>query len=231
MCGRFCQTIPPEILAEHFQIECDDIPSIIPSYNIAPTHISNSIIYMGKKRQIKPMRWGLIPSWAETINIGAKLINARCETIDEKPAFKQAFYHRRCLIPANGFYEWKKIGKNKQPYFFGLIDNHPFAFAGIWEYHQNKTLGNILSYAIITTHPNDIVEPVHHRMPVILMPEDYDLWLNGSLKCVTDVKQLLKPFPSEQMIAYHVSAFVNSPNNNSPKCIQKVETPIQRSLL
>jgi len=185
----------------------------------------SSVISISNMRELKLMRWGLIPSWAKSISIGSKCINARCETIVEKPAFKQAFYKRRCLIPANGFYEWKKTGKNKSPYFFTSLDEQPFAFAGIWDVYTSKKHGIITSLAIITTQSNKIVEPIHNRMPVILMPEDYENWLNVSIKNVDEIISLLIPYPEDLMMGYPVHPCVNNPDYNDPRCIQKYETP------
>jgi len=225
MCGRFCQKASLETLAQHFNIKNKNFYSITTSYNIAPSHMVTTIISETNVREIKPMRWGLIPSWAKTMSVGSKCINARCETITEKPTFKQAFKKRRCLIPANGFYEWKKNGKNKSPYYFTSFDEQPFAFAGIWDVYTSKRHGIITSFAIITTQPNKIVEPIHKRMPVIIMPDDYESWLNISLKNLDEITSLLVPYPDDLMMGYPVHPCVNNPDYNDPRCIQKYDVP------
>ncbi|TFG49468.1 MAG: SOS response-associated peptidase, partial [Anaerolineales bacterium] len=168
-------------------------------------------------------RWGLIPSWTKADNLGKfNLINARSETAAEKSSFKNSFRRRRCLVLADGFYEWSKstAGNVKTPYYFTLKDQTPFAFAGLWEI-WNSPEGDLLKSAcILTTTPNEVVKPVHNRMPVILHPENYETWLSPIEGKPEDFQPYLKPFPGNLMQAYPVSPFVNSPKNNSPQCIQ-----------
>ena len=178
MCGRYRLTRKKEILAEHFGIEPDD--NWQPRYNVAPTQ-DIAVIRQHRdepKRIASVMRWGLIPFWSKDPNAGFKMINARAEDVAEKPAFREALRKRRCLIPADGFYEWQKSGGKKRPFCFTMADDSLFAFAGIWERWKNPEGQWIETCSIITTTPNQLTEDVHDRMPVILHPEDYDLWLD-----------------------------------------------------
>ena len=169
-------------------------------------------------------RWGLIPSWAKDLKIGYSTINARAETVDTKPSFRSAFKKRRCLVPADGFYEWQKVDSSKQSYRITLKDEGIFAFAGLWELWKGEE--KIESFTIIVTDANDFLRPIHDRMPVILEPADYDFWLDGEVQSVETLKGLLKPYSSEKMTTYPVSKRVNSPKNDDPACIVAVgDTP------
>jgi putative SOS response-associated peptidase YedK len=168
------------------------------------------------------LRWGLIPSWADDPEIGSRMINARSETVAEKPSFRRAFKERRCLIPANGFYEWRKENGGKQPYYFRMKDGRPFAFAGLWESWDRHGGGEIQSCTILTTDANDLVSEIHHRMPVILPQEDYELWLDSTLREPDQLLPLLAPYPTNDMEAYPVSRRVNNPSNNEPGCVESV---------
>jgi putative SOS response-associated peptidase YedK len=219
MCGRFTLTKSGDALAQAFNLE--EIPEIAPQYNIAPTQNIVAVLRNpeSKKRQAQQLRWGLIPSWAKDASMGAKLINARAETVAEKPSFRSAFKHRRCLIVADGFYEWQKQENKKQPYYFRLLNGQPFAFAGLWEKWQSPDGEEITSCTILTTEANELMQSIHERMPVILNPQDYDLWLDPEVKTAEPLKQLLHPYPSDTMNSYPVSTLVNSPKNNSPECV------------
>ncbi len=214
MCGRFTLSQPTEALAEMFQL--DQVPELKPSYNTAPSQQVATVLVKPEtqKRQLKLLQWGLIPSWAKEPSIGSKLINARAETLAEKPSFLAAFKRRRCLILADGFYEWQKQERGKQPYFIRRLDHQPFAFAGLWETWQDIT-----TCTIITTDANELLESLHERMPVILKPEDYENWLSPDCQETAELQSLLKPFPAEQMEVYPVSNQVNSPANDRPDCI------------
>jgi putative SOS response-associated peptidase YedK len=167
------------------------------------------------------LRWGLIPSWARDKNIGAKLLNARAETVATQPSFRAAFKKRRCLLAADGFFEWAKVNKGKQPYYFTLKDEGPFAFAGLWEEWRGE--GEPLrSCTILTTGANDVVRPVHERMPVILAPGDYARWLGPAAKPQEELLPLLRPLPAEALVARPVSTFVNSARNEGPRCVEPV---------
>jgi putative SOS response-associated peptidase YedK len=221
MCGRFTLTVSPEDLQAAFPNF--DIPvDIPPSYNIAPSQpipvIPNDGTY-----KLDFYHWGLIPSWTKVERLGKfNLINARSETAAEKPSFKNSLKRRRCLVLADGFYEWSDSskGSGKTPYYFSMKDLSPFAFAGLWEIWHSPEGDPLKSACILTTTPNELLKPIHDRMPVILAEEDYNNWLDPSEKNPGAYQSLLKPFPAELMQAYPVSTFVNSPKNNSPQCIQ-----------
>ena len=164
------------------------------------------------------LRWGLIPSWADDPSIGNKMINARAETVSEKPSFRTPFKHRRCLVLTNGFYEWLRTPEGKQPYYLHVKDGSPFGFAGLWETWRDGE--EIRSCTIITTEANQLVGEVHSRMPVILPPEDYELWLDPEFEEKQALTSVLRPYPSDGMEAYPVSRRVNSSSNNAPDCIE-----------
>ena len=219
MCGRYTLRTPVDTLAERFEI--DDTPSsTAASYNVAPTQGVATVLVEDGKSKLEMLHWGLIPSWADDPSIGNKMINARAETVAEKPSFRKAFRNHRCLVLTDGFYEWQKTGNGKQPYYIRMEDGSPFAFAGLWESWQNGR--EIRSATIITTEANDVVAPIHNRMPVILHPEDYDLWLDPDFDEKEPLTTLLKPYPAEMMEAHPVSRRVNSPSNNEPSIIESV---------
>ncbi|MDZ7845140.1 MAG: SOS response-associated peptidase [Anaerolineales bacterium] len=223
MCGRFSLTVSPEKLQAAFpQFRIPrDLP---PSYNIAPSQPIPVIPNEGKNT-LDFYRWGLIPSWADEKFLKYNLINARGETAAEKPSFRSSFRHHRCLVPADGFYEWQKTGGNpdKTPYFIRMKDQRPFAFAGLWDLWHSPHGDPIRSAAILTTQPNSLIKPIHNRMPVILPPEAYQEWLSPQEPKAETLQDLIKPFPGEEMEAYPVSTYVNNPRNNSPQCIQPLE--------
>ncbi|MFC1607773.1 SOS response-associated peptidase [Candidatus Latescibacterota bacterium] len=222
MCGRFALPTPAKSLAEHFSTNA--FPEYEPRYNIAPSQMVPAVIHENAEsgRSIRLFRWGLIPFWAKDTKIGYKLINARAETLSEKPSFKAAYTKRRCLIPTTGFYEWKKDGKEKQPYYFHMRDNSLFGFAGLWERWKGEQGLTIDSCTIITTTPNDLVGTFHNRMPVILDPADYDSWLNMVNTDTESLQSLLIPFPADMMASYPVNMLVNSPKNEGPECIERI---------
>ena len=215
MCGRFTLAIDPQELAQAFDLAeaPDEFP---PRYNIAPSQPIAAILKHpdDPERHFHLLKWGLIPSWSKDPSIGNRMINARGETVSEKPSFRAAFKRRRCLIPATGFYEWQKHQGGKQPFYICLQNQQPFAFAGLWETWQD-----ISTATIITTSANQQLEPIHNRMPVILNSEDYDTWLDPESQDTADLQSLLKPFPAEAIEAYPVSTHVNKPANDSPECI------------
>ena len=220
MCGRFALPYPSKI-AEHFSLS-EEIP-FAPRYNIAPSQQIAVIRSMKglPGRQLAMMRWGLIPHWAKDEKIGYKMINARSETVAEKPAFRSAYRQRRCLIAAGGFYEWKREGKRRQPFFVTMKDKNIVAFAGIWERWQSPAGEAVESCAILTTEANSLVRTIHDRMPVIIAPAYYNLWIDP----VGDrdrVQQLLRPCSPSSLLIYPVSDMVNSPRNDSPGCLQEI---------
>lgn len=223
MCGRYSLGQSAAALASAFELEQD--PDWTPRYNIAPTQ-SVAAIVASSGRQFKRLRWGLIPSWAKDIEIGSKLINARAETVAEKPSFRSAFKQRRCLVLADGFYEWQRQDGKKQPFYFQQSHGEPFAFAGLWERWQD-TEQTIESCTIITTQANELLEPVHNRMPVMLDAADYDRWIDPATPSET-LQALLHPFTAEAMIGYPVSALVNRSTNDQPDCTKRLaDTPAQ----
>jgi len=229
MCGRFTLITPAEALAEQFQLF--EIPSLAPRYNIAPTQPVAAVrrVPGDGQRELVLLRWGLVPFWAKDPGIGARMINARSETVAEKPAFRAAFRRRRCLVPADGFYEWRRLERGKQPFYVRLRDERPFAFAGLWEHWEGPDETAIDSCTLLTTEPNDLIRPVHSRMPVILSPKDYDLWLDPGVQKAELLQPLLRPYPSEGMLAYPISTWVNKPKNDSPRCIEPL-TQSQKTL-
>ena len=223
MCGRFTLTIDPAHLQEAFPWAV--IPNdMSPRFNIAPSQpvavIPNTGDYF-----VSMYKWGLIPSWSKDPAIGERMINARAESLAEKPSFRNAYRRRRCLILADGFYEWKQNpgSKSKQPIILRLQNNQPFAFAGLWELWTSPDGSEIKSCTIITTQPNSLVGTIHNRMPVILPPEKYKLWISPDDQTASQLNDLLIPYPSEEMIAYPVSKIVNNPHYDSPDLIMPVE--------
>jgi putative SOS response-associated peptidase YedK len=193
------------------------------SYNIAPSQQILAIVNDGSKNRLGHLRWGLIPPWSKNENIGYKMINARAETLAEKPSFKKPLQSKRCIIPADSFYEWKRIdSKTKLPMRIKLTSTQLFSFAGLWEKWHNPNGGTVYSCTIITTEANDFMEPIHDRMPVILTPERETEWLDPKNNDVNRLQQLLVPYSANDMEAYQVSNDVNSPQNNSRKLIESV---------
>lgn len=219
MCGRFTLITPGEELAEAFELPA--APTLAPRYNIAPTQPVAAVrLHPGTgARELVYFHWGLIPSWAKDISIGSRMINARAETVAEKPAYRAAFKYRRCLIPASGFYEWQKQNGYKQPYYIHHTEGGPLAFAGLWEHWQSPDGSEIESCTILTTKPNELVQPVHNRMPVILDADDYDVWLRSDGTQQDELQHLLRPAPPEILSAYPINTFVNRPTNEGPECI------------
>jgi putative SOS response-associated peptidase YedK len=224
MCGRFTLFAEYDDILNRFDIEAAIEQDLYqPSYNIAPSHSVLSVINDGTRNRLGYLRWGFVPSWAKDDKIGYKMINARAETLAKKPSFRQAFKHRRCLIIADSFYEWKKgPNKTKTPIRIKLKSNEIFAMAGIWERWKSPEGNTLFSCSIITTTPNELMKDIHDRMPVILQKEDEKAWLDPYLDNSSTVSHLLKPLNAEKLEAYEVSPLVNSPLNNSPNLIQKV---------
>ncbi len=219
MCGRFTLALGRAGLMEAFP--GFDVPEDLPTrYNIAPSQAVPVIANQGAQR-VELFRWGLIPSWAKDPAIGNKMINARAETLTEKPAFRAAYRRRRCLILADGFYEWQAQAgsRTKTPFYFKLASGKAFGFAGLWEFWQSAAGDEICSCTIITTDANALVASVHDRMPVILPPEAHAAWLDPAEIDPAVLNSWLKPYPAEAMTTYTVSAAVNSPQNDSPVCI------------
>ena len=219
MCGRFTLTVDPSELKEQFA-DYTFPKKFAPRFNIAPTQPILAIPNDSKNRA-DFFAWGLIPSWAKDPTIGQRLINARADTLAEKPSFRSGFKYKRCLILADGFYEWKTQpgSKTKIPHFIFLRDHQPFGFAGLWDEWNSPDGGAIRSATIITTEPNELMATLHNRMPVILNPKDYEQWLDPSPRAPESLQPLLKPFPAEKMSAHPVSTLVNTPANDRPELV------------
>lgn len=225
MCGRYTQTITdPNIVAQTFDL--DSVPDEIQArYNIAPTQNVLTIVQNeAGQREAGYMRWGLIPSWAKERSIGNRMINARAETLAEKPSFRTAYKKQRCLVVADGFYEWKKNeDKSKTPMYIHLQDRALFGLAGLWERWTDRETGEVLTTCtIITTNANELIKPVHHRMTVILPRDDYGFWLDTQVSDTDRLQTLLRPYSPEDMHMYAVSTQVNNPRHEGPDLIAPV---------
>ena len=251
MCGRFTLTNPTDELAGYFNVLVNT--QLAPRYNIAPTQpvacirrtapddAPASMADGQTVRELVEMRWGLIPYWAKNPAIGTRMINARSESVADKPAYKEAFRQRRCLVVADGFYEWKRLDGAKQPYFIYMEDRRPFAFAGLWERWKPRqgqlekisgaarptvpmsTDGRVESCSFLTTGPNELMEPIHDRMPVILPAEHWETWLDPEVDERQALEELLLPYPAGEMRAHPVSTHVNKPANDDPACIEPLK--------
>ncbi|WP_035297071.1 SOS response-associated peptidase [Brevibacillus thermoruber] len=221
MCGRFTLVTDPEKLMSRFHLQEISF-DLKPRYNIAPGQQIPAILAGGGRRRIGQLRWGLVPSWAQDDKIGYKMINARAETLREKPAFPRLFERKRCMIPADGFFEWKQMDGRKQPMRITMRSGEPFAFAGLFDTWTAPDGQKLHTCTIITTRPNEVVADIHDRMPVILRPEDEDLWLDREKYDPDLLQSLLVPFDPGQMRAYPVPTIVGSPKNDFPECIEEV---------
>lgn len=217
MCGRFVSKAKRKEIENEFKVEIGVDDPTVPRYNIAPTQMIAAVAEIENEREISLFKWGLVPHWAKDESIGSKLINARAETLTEKPSFREAFRSRRCIIPASGFYEWMRAAKGaKQPFYFYLKDKNIFGFAGLWEEWLDKETGELTeTCTIITTEANEVLKPIHERMPVILKSENYDFWLDEKVKDTEKLKNLLVPYPAKEMDSHAVSRSVNSPAADS----------------
>jgi putative SOS response-associated peptidase YedK len=220
MCGRFRQTRSQKQLEERFQAEAEAEVEVVPRYNIAPTQPVVTVRQERGKalRRLSAMRWGLIPSWAKDMSYGNQTVNARSETVTTKLSFSDSVRYRRCLIPADGFYEWKKSGKVRQPYLFEVGEGELFAFAGLWDEWKNPEGKIIESCTILTTTPNTLLTDIHDRMPVITTPDKYALWLNPEVEDFAAVREILKPYDPSLMRCYPVSTKVNHVQNENADC-------------
>lgn len=223
MCGRFTLYAPTEEVAALFDLP--EEPILAPRYNVAPTQ-PVGLARMNAQTQEREWAltlWGLIPSWSKDPSIGARMINARSETVAEKPSFRAAFKRRRCLVPVSGFYEWQKVGKSKQPHYITAQDGGLLAIAGLWEYWEGADGSALESCTLLTTEANEFMQPLHHRMPVFVAPEDFDQWL-GSGKdedrnAMENLHHLLRPAPEDLLTAYPVSTYVSNARNEGEQCI------------
>ena len=229
MCGRFTLRTPTPVLAKVFGV--GNMPDLTTRFNIAPTQDVGVIrapqsvkgeVPSAEVREFSLLRWGLIPSWAKDIKIGSRMINARSETAATKPAFRAAFKKRRCLVIADGYYEWEKVGKKRIPFFIRMAEEQPFAMAGLWEIWKGdgEPAEPIQSCTILTTDSNELTTPLHDRMPVILREEHWELWLDAEMQESDPLMQLMQPFPSDEMTMSEVGTFVNNARNEGPECLQ-----------
>lgn len=215
MCGRYALTSPPAVIAERFHLLWT--PELAPHYNIAPGQAIPVVRETGQGRELAYLKWGLIPSWAKEASIGMKLINARGETLADKPAFRSAYRQRRCLVPANAFYEWKVVAGRKQPYCISLRDDGPFGMAGLWEHWQAPDGQVVESCTIVTVDANALIAALHDRMPLIVAPEDYDAWL------AAESKELPHAVAAGDMRYYPVSPLVSNARNDVPACLAPID--------
>ncbi|NIP30329.1 MAG: SOS response-associated peptidase [Candidatus Dadabacteria bacterium] len=221
MCGRFSLASEIDEIMQQFTIIDEPFDDVLkPRYNIAPSQLSPVVVNEDGKNKLKMFKWGLVPPWSKDTRIGFRMINARAETVEEKPSFKKPFKSQRCLVIADGFYEWKKQNNKKQPYRFVTSDGKPFAMAGLWEAWK-KEAEPLYTFTIITTDNNELMEPVHDRMPVILPRTNQEIWMNLESN-EAELKELLVPYDSNKMEYYRVSDIVNSWKNDVPECIMRI---------
>lgn len=228
MCGRYTLVTFREQLAEEFELY--EVELMRPRYNIAPTQTLPVIRVLSndERRQLNELRWGLVPKWAKDPSIGSRMINARSEEAATKPSFRVPLRRQRCLVPSTGFFEWKLVGDEgsrrpkKQPYYIHRRDERVFAFAGLWDRWQGSDGCIVESYAILTTEPNELMRPLHKRMPVIVRPDDYALWLDPKMQDADRLRHLFSPFPSAELVACPVGTRVNSPAHDDTTCIQGI---------
>jgi putative SOS response-associated peptidase YedK len=215
MCGRYVRITPTRRFAELLSVPETAQPELFdsPQYNLAPTQQALALAEDQKEvRHFGKLRWGFVPRWAE--DGGNPMINARAEKLESKPFFADSFRLRRCLVPADGFYEWKRSGRRKQPFAFRLLDDEPFAFAGLWDVWRG-----LAGFCILTTNANEVVQPVHDRMPVIVGQRHYDLWLSRKVQKPQELAAVLRPYPAETMRCFPVGPMVNDARNDAPGCL------------
>jgi putative SOS response-associated peptidase YedK len=229
MCGRYTLTASPEVVQQAFDLAT--LPILQPRYNIAPTQ-PVPVITSEKPRELTIVSWGLIPSWSKDASGASKLINARAETVEEKPSFRAAFKYRRCLIPADGFFEWQSVedSSKKKPQFIYVGEREVFAFAGLWERWQSPGGDEVQTCTILTTEPNQKIQRLHHRMAVILDKDDYAAWLSPDSK-PDELKHLLRAYPEERINLYEISTLVNNARIDTPDILQPVQPPPQQPSL
>ena len=224
MCGRFARKSTQEVLADWFGVELEDTPWFAPSFNVAPQSVQ-PVVRLSRdtgNREFALMRWGLVPAWAKDAKIGYSTINARSEEVASKPVFREAFKKRHCLIPADNFLEWMRLdAKSKRPFVIALKSGEPFAFAGLWESWRPKDGAPLETFTILTTSENELMRPIHDRMPVIVEPRDYDRWLDAGDPARPPV-DLLRPYPAEKMLAWPVSGQVGNVRNNDPALLERL---------
>ncbi len=229
MCGRFTLALSPEELAQLMALDAalDLELGLRPRYNIAPGQEIVAAIQdtPDTDREARTFKWGLVPGWAKDPAVGNRMINARSETAPEKPSFREAYQRRRCLIPAEAFFEWQRRGDQKHPWLFRVLDEPGFCMAGLWETWRPAAGDPRHTCAILTTTANDLLRPIHDRMPVILHRNDYERWLTAQPDATAGLRDLLQPFPAEAMEAWPVDTLVNSPRNDGPECVMPMNEP------
>lgn len=227
MCGRFVQTQDPGRYAEFFGVETIRTEALAPSWNVAPTDQVYAVAAHGGERQLGTFRWGLVPFWANDLRIGSRNINARAETLAEKPAFRDSFRTKRCIVPADGFYEWEpRETGGKLPHYIYSTDGGPLALAGLWASWKDPETGErIKTCTIVTGRPNDAVAKLHDRMPVILAADAWEAWLDPGLEDAETLAALLTVYPAHALAEHPVSTLVNKVDNNLPECIAPIDVP------
>jgi len=226
MCGRFVQVEKPEFYAEHFGAEFVRTETLVQNFNVAPTEQVYAVAQHEGERVLTSFRWGLVPFWAKDLKIGAKSINARSETASTKPMFRDSFERRRCLIPADGFYEWERKAKGKLPHYIHGSDGNPLPIAGLWSsWRDPATDERVLTCAILTGKPNGLLEPIHDRMPVILPARVWSEWLDPGNRDIGALEALMEVYPSDGLVEHPVSTLVNAVANNTPDLIDPLTTP------
>jgi putative SOS response-associated peptidase YedK len=222
MCGRYTLVVSIEELMLRYLADLSTNKYHTPRYNIAPMQQVMAVINDGEKNRLGELRWGLVPSWASEEKIGSKMINARAETLLEKASFKKLIYRKRCIIPADGFYEWKKEGNKKQPMCIMLKDDSILSFAALYDTWANPEGHKVSTCTIITTTPNSLMQDIHDRMPVILRKEDEHVWLDKDNQDIKQLTMLLRPYSSDEMKAYPVPSIVGNVKNDTKKCIEEI---------
>lgn len=220
MCGRFVSSIPADELKKIFDLI--ETPKLEPRYNVAPTQLTAVVRNQGERNRLDLLKWGLVPGWSKDPGFGNRLINARSESVAEKPAFRHAIKYRRCIIPVSGFYEWSHSGALKQPYYIRMADHSPMCLAGLWEMWKAPDGNELETFTILTTAANRVVTPIHDRMPVILHPDSFSLWLSHNMHDPQLLQPFYQPYPAQQLTAYKVPDLVNNPRFDSPACIAQV---------
>ena len=218
MCGRYTQTKAEALLRKRFRLSRVEVP-LVPRYNLAPGQDAPVVVAEGAGRVLRPMRWGLVPRWAVDPSAAARTINARAETLAKRPAYRDAFRERRCLVPADGFYEWKKVGGRKVPLRYVVDGGEPFALAGLFE--PPRAPGEPPTFTVVTTPANELVAEVHDRMPAVLREEDEEAWLDPKRADPGELQKLLRPFPPERMEARRASPRLNRVENDDPGCLEE----------
>ena len=221
MCGRFVTVISYEELKQIFSL-VETEARTEPRYNVAPTQYVSVVRSTGEHNVLSPKKWGLIPSWSKDSAVASHTINARCETVAEKPSFRHAIKYNRCIVPISGFYEWSHSGGKKIPHYIYLSDLSPMSLAGIWEHWKSPEGLEIETFSILTTTSNSLIQPLHDRMPVLLQPSDYGLWLSKNMHDPHELTRLYQPYPADKMALHEVSNLVNNPRFDSPACIVHV---------